>query len=219
MVGAQITWQLDERLRRLLAVDCRARRLCVWALMFSVGMWFIAMWTALAMPLVHLQGFRIKGFLLLWGQGGVEGFGGLVALLHMGLHGRVALAVHGLHGVDALGRGHGGKGLAVNRGRALASGWVLRLHGRGVGGPSSFLASVQFECGLERLHALFHTGFTRFRVCAVMAVAWGCLGLFYRRGGRGCLCLRKRRHGQSGKHGGNDGAALQERHGEFLSVV
>ena len=52
-----------------------------------------------------------------------------------------------------------------------------------------------------------------------VALAGGSLGLFCRGGCGGHLCLRKSGQRQGGEHGSNDGAALQERHGVFLSVV
>ena len=159
-----------------------------------------------AWALMHLQRLGIKGLLLLGVQRRVEGFGGLVVLLHTGLHLGLALAVQRLHGIDALGRGHAGKGRTV---RTVAGGRALGLDGRGVRGPGSFLVGVELERGFERLQTLFPMRFTLLRAGA-MALASGrcrCGGGL----GAGTLGIGGYRKGS--QHGRHDGAALQKRHG------
>lgn len=172
--------------------------------------WFWALTLAVrvvtARAAMHLQRLGIKGFLLLGVQRCVEGFGGLVALLHARLHLGMALVVQGLHGVDALRRGHVGKSLAV---WALAGGRALGLDRRGVRGPGSFLAGVQLERGFERLQTLFPMR---------LALLWaGTMALASGRGrcrrSIGAGSLGKGGYREGGEHGGHDGAALQERHG------
>jgi len=139
-----------------------------------------ALTVAVPALLHHAGSFRIKDLLLLWVERGVQGFGGVGAAVHEGVHFRLVLGAHGFHALQALGRAQ------------LCQVWACSRRGVGRGpglqhaceaGPGRVLRRRQLQLGFELLqvlglpglHAFVHVGRVPSLVPALMVAlmqAW-----------------------------------------------